>query len=86
MLSAAIRAASDNGLLFDLTLAWLTVLAVAPAGEGVAVSAEQEARSLIERTGFVALRPLLERLVDARSSAPGIGGRPVKIASSTTSA
>jgi tetratricopeptide (TPR) repeat protein len=82
LLSASIRAASDSGLLFDLTLAWLAVLAVAPPGEILAERAETEARALIEQTGFIALRPLLDRLVNQRGSA---NTSPATAARTTTS-
>jgi hypothetical protein len=86
LLSTAIRAASDNGLLFDVTLAWLAVIAVAPAGDSLAERAQAEVGVLIEQTGFIALRPLLERLVRERGSTPAGVARDVDAAASTTPA
>ena len=66
----ATRSLRDLGLEFDLALAWLEVLSVAPAGDPLAATAEQEAREILERLGARPFIAQLDRLIARRAAAP----------------
>jgi hypothetical protein len=66
----AMRTLRDLGLEFDLALASLDALSVAPVGDPLAATAERESREILERLGARPFVDQLDRLIARRSAAP----------------
>jgi tetratricopeptide (TPR) repeat protein len=64
-----IRWLADQRLDFDLALVWMSIVATAPEGEPLAVTAEREARILLERMPSPPFLAQLDRLVAERATA-----------------
>ena len=64
----ATRVMRDLGLEFDLALAWLELLSVAPSGDPLAAAGEREAREILERLGARPFVEQLDRLIARRSA------------------
>ncbi len=81
-----IRWMGDQRLDFDLALAWMSIVATAPEGEPLALVAEREARTLLERIPSPPFLAQLDRLVAERATAARPAGRVTSAMSATAAA
>jgi class 3 adenylate cyclase/tetratricopeptide (TPR) repeat protein len=72
---AVTRWLSDQRLHFDESVAWMAVLATAPAGDPAAVAAERDARRLLAAIPSAPYLAQLDRLVERRASDDAATGR-----------